>query len=95
MFIKITINSDNNLYSTADSLIDINTIITGLSYLILRKVNFKPYRCNRVWMNKDSIEDKLYQLIDQFNKRKISHKHFNSEFFENIHLFQDGNGRIL
>ena len=44
-------------------------------------------------MDKDFIEDKLYQLVDQFNERKINHRDFYSEFLNNIYPFYDGNGR--
>ena len=44
-------------------------------------------------MGKDLIEDKLYQLIDQFNKRKTNHRDFYYELLNNIHLFDNGNGR--
>ena len=29
-----------------------------------------------MYIDKDLIEDKLYQLIDQFNERKINHRDF-------------------
>ena len=65
------IDSDNNMYLTVDSLIDINNIITGLNNIILRKGNVKPHECDKIYMDKDLIEDKLYQLIDRFNEIKI------------------------
>ena len=43
-----------------------------------------------MYMDKDLIEDKLYQLIDQFNGRKINHINFYFEFLNNIHPFYDG-----
>ena len=36
------IDSDDNLYLTVDSLIDINNMITSSNNIILRKVNIKP-----------------------------------------------------
>ena len=36
------IDSDDNLYLTVDSLIDINNMITASNNIILRKVNIKP-----------------------------------------------------
>ena len=42
-------------------------------------------------MDKYLIEDKIQQLVAQFNIRKINHKDFNSELLNNIHPFQDGN----
>ena len=39
--------------------------------------------------------DKLYQLVDQINKRKINHRYFHSELLDNIDPFYDGNGRTF
>ena len=36
----------------------------------LEKVNVKPYGFDKMYMDKDLIEDKLYQMIFQFNERK-------------------------
>ena len=47
----------------------------------LRKVDVKPSRFDKIYMEKDAIEDKLYQIIDKF-----------SENIE-IHPFYNGNGR--
>ena len=55
-----------------DSLIKIKNIITGSNNFILRKVNVKSYRLDKIYMNKDLIEDKPYQIIDQFNEKKIT-----------------------
>ena len=46
-----------------------------------------------MYMNKELIEDKLYQYIDQFNERKVNHRDFYSELFKKIHQFYDGNGK--
>ena len=42
-------------------------------------------------MDKDLIEDKLYQIIGQFNERKITPARFNSILPNKIHPFYDGN----
>ena len=81
MYIKSnTINSDDNMYLNVDSLIDINVIITGLNNITLRKVNLKLCGYNEMYMDKDLIEDKLYQLdqnkLDQFNEGKINYIDF-------------------
>ena len=34
------------------------------------KVNVKPRGFDKIYMDKNLIEDKLYELVDQFNKRK-------------------------
>ena len=44
--------------------------------ITLRKVNVEPYGYDKIYMDKDLIEDKLYQLDDQFNERKINHRDF-------------------
>ena len=45
---------------------------------------------DKMYMDKDLIEDKLYELIDQFNERKINHRNFYFALHDNIHvcLFQ-------
>ena len=43
-------------------------------------------------MNKDLIEDKLYQLASKFNERKINHWDFSSALLNNMHSFYDENG---
>ena len=48
-----------------------------------------------MYLDKDLIDDKLYQTIDQFNERKISHKDFYREFQENIHPVYDENNEIV
>ena len=87
------IDSDNKTYLTVDSLIDINNIITASNNIFLRKVNVKPCGYDKLYMDKDLIEGKLYQLIDQFNERKINHKDFYSELLDNVHPYHVGNGR--
>ena len=57
-----------------DSLIDINNIITGFNDITLRKV--KPNKYDKMYMDKDLIEDKLHEIIDQFNERKINDRDF-------------------
>ena len=44
MYTKSSLNdSDDNMYLTVDSLIDINNINIGLKNIPLRKVNVKPF----------------------------------------------------
>ena len=43
------IDSDNNTYLSADTLIDINNKITGSNSITLRKVNVKPYGFDNVY----------------------------------------------
>ena len=70
-------------------MIDINNIITGSNNISLRKVNVKTYGYDEIYMNKDLIESKLHQLIDQYSEIKINH----TDTSNNIHPFYDGNGR--
>ena len=45
-----------------------------------------------MFIDKDLIEGKLYELTDQFNGRKINHRDFHFPLLDNIHQFHDGNG---
>ena len=89
------IDSDNDMYLTVDSLIDISNIITGSNNITLRKVIVKPYGCDKMNMDKDLIENKLYHLIDQFNERKLYHKDFYFALLANTYPFYDGIYKIL
>ena len=53
------IDSDDNMYLTVDSLIDMNNVITGSNNIILRKVNVKLCGYNKMYMGKDLIDNKL------------------------------------
>ena len=44
-------------------------------------------------MDRYLIQDKLYQIIDQFNERKIIPVKFYSTLLNKIHPFYDWNGR--
>ena len=68
------IDSDYNMHMIVDSLININNIITGFNDTTLRKV--KPNKNDKMYMDKDLIEDKLHEIIDQFNERKINDRDF-------------------
>ena len=81
------------MYLTADSLIEINNTITSSNVITLKKVNVKPYGFDKMYMDKELIEDKLYQIIDQFNERKITSTRFYSILLNKIHPFYDENGR--
>ena len=81
------------MYLTVDSLIEINKMITGSNNITLKKVNLKPYGFDKMYMDNKLIEDNLYQIIDQFNERKIISTKFHSILLNKIHPFYDGNGR--
>ena len=75
-------------------MVDVNNAITGLNNNALRKVNVKPNGYDKINMDKDLVENKLYQLIDQFHGRKKTHKYHNhSKLLDQINPFSDGNGR--
>ena len=71
-------DSDGGMYWSVDSLIEINNTITGWNNITLRKVNVNPYKFDKMYMGKELIEDKIYQIIDQFNERKITPTKFYS-----------------
>ena len=83
------------MYLTVDSLVDINNIITGSNNITLTKVTVKSYVYDKMYVDKDLIEDKLHELIDQFNDRKISHRDFYFTLLDKIHPFYDENGRLV
>ena len=85
--------SDGGMYLTVDSLIEIKNIIEGSNNITLRKVNVKPYGFDKMYMDEELIEDKLYQIVNQFNERKITSTKFYSILLNNIHPFYGGNGR--
>ena len=79
------IDIDGSIYIRVVSLIEINNITTVSNNITLRKVNVKPYGFNKMYMNKDLIDDKLYQLIiDQFNERKVTSTKFHSVLLNKI-----------
>ena len=86
------IDSDGGMYLTVDSLTEIN-IITGSNNITLRKINVNPYGFDKMYMNKELIEDKLYQIIDQFNEKKITSTKFYSILWNKMHPFYDENVR--
>lgn len=81
------------MYLNTDSLIEINIINIGLNNVTPRKFNVKLYRSDKRYTDKEPIQDKLYQIIFQFNGRKTGYGDFYFVLLENIHSFYDGNGR--
>ena len=70
-----------------------NNMITESDNIILRKVNVKPYGFDKMYMHKELIEDKLYQITDQLNERKNYIYKVYAILLNRIHLFYDGNAR--
>ena len=81
------------MYLTVDSLIEINNLVTSSNHITLRKVNVKSYGFDKMYMEKELIEDKLYQMIYQFNEKKITSTKFYLILLNKIHPFYDGNSR--
>ena len=87
------IDSDGGMYLTVDSLIKINKLIIGSNNITLRKVNVNPYGFDKMYMDKELIEDKLDQIIDQFNENTITSTKFYSIVLSKTDAFYDDNGR--
>ena len=92
---KNTYLTDKNvhLFFTVDSLITLNNIITDSQNITLRDINVTPASYDKTYMDKSLIEPALYQSVDEFNERKLTHKQFCNIFLNLIRPFQDGNGR--
>ena len=58
------------MHLTVDHFVEINNLITGSNNITLRKVSVKRYEFDKMYVDKELIEDKLLQIIDQFNERK-------------------------
>ena len=81
------IDTDGVIYLTIDFLIKVNKIKTGLNNITLRKVSVKLYEFNKMNMNKELIDNKLYQITDQFNGRKVTSTKFYSILLKKMHPF--------
>ena len=46
-----------------------------------------------MYLDKTLIKSALYQLVDEFNERKLTHDQFSNIFLDFMHPFRDGNGR--
>ena len=86
-------DKNGELFGTVDSLITLNNIITDSQNLFLRDVNVKLAEFDKMYFDKSLIELALYQLVDEFNKRKVTHNQFCNIFLDLIHPFRDGNRR--
>ena len=87
------IDSEGSMYLTVDSLIELKYIIARSNIINLRKINLNPYGFDKMYKDKDLIENKLYQIIDQFNENKITHKKFYLILLNKIYPFYNGNDR--
>ena len=87
------VDSGGNMYLTVHSLIEIINIIISSNNITLTKVNLEAYRFDKIYIDKDIIEDELYKIIDQLNERKITPVRFYSIFPNKLHSLYYGNGR--
>lgn len=81
-----SIDSDGNIYLDFHLLADINNIITGWNNITFRTVNVEPHGHEKMYTDKDLIEDKLSQLIDHLLYRNIC-------ILDNIQPFYHENGK--
>ena len=86
-------NSNGNIYLLVDYLLETNNKITVSNNFTLRKVSVKPYEFDKMHLVKSLIDDKLFQITDQFNERKITSIKFCLIFLSNLHPFYDKNSR--
>ena len=68
-------------------------LLTVDSLITLRDINVKPAGYEKTYISKYIIEPALYQLVDEFNERKLTQKRFCNIFLNLTHPFRDGNGR--
>ena len=66
------IDSDGGPYLSVDSLIEIKDIINGSNNITLKKLSVKAHGFDKIYMSNELVEDRLHQIIDQFNERKIT-----------------------
>lgn len=86
------IDFDSNMYLTVDYFKEKYNKITGSKNINLIKVDVKPYRLGKMYMDKDLIKYKLYQLTDQFIEKKITSINLYSIPLNKINPFYDENG---
>ena len=49
-------------------------------------MNVKPAEFDKMYLDKTLVESALYQLVDEFNKGKLTHDQFSNIFLDLIHL---------
>ena len=72
------------MYLTVYFLIEINKIQTASSDISFRKNNVNLYGFGEIYMENQPIEGKVYQVVDQFNERKITPLKFYSILLNKI-----------
>ena len=94
VLVSIEINLKDSKILIVGSLIETNNIINGSNNINLRKVNVKQFGFDNMYIDKELIEDKFYQIIDQLKERKITSTKFNSILLNKIYPFYDRNGKM-
>ena len=94
VLVSIEINLKDSKILIVGSLIETNNIINGLNNINLRKVNVKQFGFDKVYIDKELIEDKFYQIIFQLKERKITSTKFNSILLNKTYPFYDWNGKM-
>ena len=56
-------------------------------------LNSRPYGFNKIYMDKELVEDKLFETMDQYNERKTIPTKFFSILLNNINPFYNGSSR--
>ena len=64
-------DSHGCMYLTFESLIEMNNIVNGSNNITIRKVNVKLFGFDKMYMDKELIEGKLYQIIHWNNDKKL------------------------
>ena len=65
----------------------LNNLITDSRNIVLRDINIKPAQFDKTYLDNCLIEPALYQLVDEFNKRKPTHKQFRNISLNLVHRF--------
>ena len=80
-------DKNGDLFLTVESLITFNNIITDCRNITLRDINVKSAGYDKTCMDKSLIEPALYQIVAEFNERKVTHKQFRNMSLNLIHTF--------
>ena len=57
------------MHLTVDYFVEISNLITGSNNITLIRFSVNRYGFDKMYIDKELIEDKLCQIIDQFNER--------------------------
>ena len=80
-------DENDDFFLTVNLLITLNNFITDSRNITLRDINVKPAGYDKTYMGKSLIEPALYQLVNEFNERKLKCKQFCNIFLNLINPF--------